>query len=74
MLKVNISSRFVTQDIVSSYGIFDPIPAADSWGGLSVSTHYVVEQPAETVDGDKYTKEALISLEILTGWKTFRSY
>ena len=32
MLKVNISSRFVSQDVVSSFSIFDPkkVPAADS--------------------------------------------
>ena len=36
--------------------------------------HYGAEQPAETVDGDEYTKEALISPEIRTEWKTFRSY
>lgn len=44
MLKANISSRFVSQD-VSSFSIFDPkkVPAADSsdaslWGGLGGST------------------------------------
>ena len=32
MLKVNISSQFVSQDVVSSFSIFDPkkVPAADS--------------------------------------------
>jgi len=37
-------------------------------------THNGAEQPAETADGDKYTKEALIFPEIQTEWKTFRSY
>ena len=84
MLKANISSRFVSQDIVSSFSIFDPkkVPAADSsdllaYGEDSVDlmlAHYGAEQPAETVDGDEYTKEALISPEIQTEWKTFRSY
>ena len=84
MLKANISNRFVSQDIVSSFSIFDPkkVPAADSsdllaYGEDSVDlmlAHYGAEQPAETVDGDEYTKEALISPEIRTEWKTFRSY
>ena len=34
--------------------------------------HYGAEQPAETVDGDEYTKVALISPEIRTEWS--RSY
>ena len=84
MLKVNISSRFVSQDIVSSFNIFDPkrVPATDSsdlvaYGEDSVDlmlAHYGAEQPAETIDGDEYTKEALISPEIRTEWKMFRSY
>ena len=36
--------------------------------------HYGAEQPVETVQGDEYTKEALISPELQTEWKTFRSY
>ena len=36
--------------------------------------HYGAEKPAETVDGDEYAKEALISPEIRTKWKTFWSY
>ena len=36
--------------------------------------HCGVEQPVETVDSDKYTKEALTSPEIRMEWKTFRSY
>ena len=84
MLKANISSRFVSQYIVSSFSIFDPkkVPAADSSDLLAYEqdsvdlmlAHYGAEQPAETVDGDEYTKEALISPEIRTEWKTFRSY
>ena len=84
MLKVNISSRFVSQDVVSSFSIFDPkkVPAADTsdllhYGEDSVDlllTHYGAEQPADTVDGDEYTKKALISPDIQTEWKTFRSY
>ena len=84
MLKNNISSRFVSQDVVSSFSIFDPkkVPAADSSGLLSYGEdsvdllieHYGTEQPAETVQGDGYTKEALISPELRTEWKTFCSY
>ena len=84
MLKNNISIRFVSLDIVSSFSIFDPkkVPAADSSGLLSYGEdsvnllieHYGAEQPAETVQGDGYTKEALISPELRTEWKTFRSY
>ena len=55
------------------------MPAADSsdllaFGEDSVDltlAHYGVEQPAETVDGDEYTIEALTSPEIRTQWKTF---
>ena len=36
--------------------------------------HYGAEQPAETVQDDEYTKEALISPELRTERKTFRSY
>ena len=84
MLKNNISSRFVSQDVVSSFSIFDlkKVPAADSSGLLfygedSVDLlieHYGAEQPVETVQGNEYTKEALISPELQTEWKTFRSY
>ena len=84
MLKANISSQFVSQDIVSSFSIFDPkkVPATDSSDLLgygedsvdSILAHYGAEQPAETVDGDEYTKEALISPKFQTEWKTFCSY
>ena len=36
--------------------------------------HYGADQPANTVDGDEYTRKALISPDIRTEWKTFRSY
>ena len=84
MLKNNISSQFVSQDVVSSFNSFDPkeVPAADSSGLLSYEEdavdllikHYGAEQTAETVQGDEYTKEALIFPELRTEWKTFRSY
>ena len=84
MLKNDILSWFVSQDVVSSFSIFDPkkVPAADSSGLLSYGEdsvdllieHYGAEQPVETMQGDEYTKEALISPELRTEWKTFRSY
>ena len=84
MLKNNISSRFVSQDFVSSISIFDQkkIPAIYSSGLLSywkdsVDTlikHYSAKQPAETVQSGEYSKEALISPELRTEWKTFHSY
>ena len=83
ILKSNISSRFVSQD-VSLFSTFDPkkVPAAYSLGSLSHGEDLVdllvedngAEHPAETVHGDEYTKEALISLELRTEWKSFRSY
>ena len=84
MLKNNISSWFILQDVVSSFSIFDPkkVSAADSSGLLSYGEDsvdllielYSAEQPAETVQGDEYTKEALISPELRIEWKTFCSY
>ena len=83
-LKANISSRFVAQDIVSSFSIFDPqkVPDADSsdllhYGEDSVDIllgHYGMEKPADTIDGGEYTAKALISSDIRTEWKTYRSY
>ena len=70
-----------SQDVVSSFSIFDPkkVPAADfsnllHYGEDSVDlllAHYGAEQPADTYE---YTKKALISPDIRTEWKTFRSY
>ena len=83
-LKSNISSRFTSQDIVSSMSIFDPrkIPNADSpvltsYGDSSVDTlikHYGEDREAEAIDGEEYTKKALISPELHTEWKTFRQF
>ena len=84
MLKNIILSRFVSQDVASSFSIFDSkkVQAADSSGLLSYGEdsvdllieHYGAEQPAETVQDDEYTKEAVISPELRTEWKIFRSY
>ena len=35
--------------------------------------HYGVEQPAEIIDGDEYTKKALISPEIRMEWRHFEA-
>ena len=66
VLKNNISSWFVSKDVVSSFSIFDPkkVPAADSSRLLSyvedsvdlLIEHCDAKQPAETVQGDEYTK------------------
>lgn len=74
----------MSQDVVSSFTIFDPqkLPAADSSDLLhyredSVDTllaHYGAELPAETIDSDVYTMNALISPDVRTESKTFRSY
>lgn len=85
-LKSNISSRFASQDIVSAFGILNPckLPKSDSpslttYGENSIkllADHYGTEMPAETVQGDEYTKQPVIptSPEIHTEWKTFRNY
>ena len=82
MLKNIISSRFVSQDVASSFSIFDSkkVQAADSIGLLSYGEdsvdllieHYSAEQPVDTLQDDEYTKEAVISPELRT--KAFRSY
>ena len=84
-LKSNISSRFASSgDVVSALSIFDPrkVPCVDSddlscYGEDSVSTllaHYGIERSAETLDGGETVKEAMISTDISTEWKTFRQY
>ena len=62
-LKNNISSQFASQDVVSSFSIFDPkkVPASDSSDLLSYGedsiylliNHYGADLPAETVQGDE---------------------
>ena len=69
---------------ISSFSTFDPkkVPASDfsdlhSYGEDSVDlliNHYGADLPAETVQGDEYIKQALISPELRTKWKTFRRY
>ena len=67
MLKANISNRFALKDIVSAFSIFDAkkVPADDSsdllaYGEDSIDlmlARYGAEHPAETVDGDEYTRK-----------------
>ena len=83
-LKNNISSRFASQDVVSSFSIFDPkkVPGPDSldlpsYGEGPVDAlinHYGADRLAETVECEVYVKEALISSELRTEWKAFRDY
>ena len=83
-LKSNISSRFTSQDVVSAFSIFDPkkIPSPESpeypsYGEDSVNTlsrHYGVDRPAQTLEGEEFSKPALTSAEVSTEWKTFRHY
>ena len=70
MLKANISSKFVSQDIVSSFSMFDPkkVPAVDSsdllaYGEDSVDVMLHCSSlwcRAETIDSEEYTKGALV--------------
>ena len=83
-LKCNISSRFTSQDVVSAFSIFDPkkilspeSPEYPSYGEDSVNTlnrHYGVDRPAQTLEGEEFSKPALTSAEISIEWKTFRHY
>ena len=83
-LKENISSRFSSsQEVISALEIFNPhkVPGADSpslasYGNESVKTlldHYGQEKPAQTVLGEETVKPALISPDVQTEWRTFRS-
>ena len=82
--KENIANRFVSQDVVSCFSIFDPKKTPNSlenctYGEDQVKVlleHYGSELPAETVVGDEFLMPAVItsSSELLTEWKTFRRY
>ena len=82
-LKENISSRFASSSkIVSAFSIFDPrkAPKADSpdfprYGEEAIKTlltHYGVEKPAGTMLGDETVREAIITSDVATEWKTYR--
>ena len=82
-LKQNISSCFESSsDIVSALSIFDPrkaqkVEAAElsTYSEEEISTllaHYGEEKPAETLLGEPTNKEAIITSDITTEWKTYR--
>ena len=67
---------------MSVLSIFDPMKVpVDShdlshYGEDSITTllaHYGIDRPAETLQGEKTVKEAIISPDITTEWKTFVS-
>ena len=82
-LKENISNRFTSSsDIVSALSIFDPrkAPKVDSpdlpqYGEQAITTllaHYGAEKPTETLLGEPTNREAVITSDITTEWKTYR--
>ena len=84
-LKENISSHFSSSnDVVSAMSIFDPkkAPKADSqtpdlskYGEEAIGillAHYGSEKPAETLHGNSTNREAIITSDITTEWKTYR--
>ena len=84
-LKGNITSRFASSgEIVPALSIFDPrkMPSTDSndlksYGEDSIKTlfaHYGASKPAETLHGEETVKEAIISSDISTEWKTYCQY
>ena len=83
-LKVNISRRFYSQDIVASFSIFDSskLPQNDSPDLSSygeeflgvLEDHYGKELAAESIEGEEFIVPALVSPDIRTEWMTFRRY
>ena len=83
-LKENIANRFVSKDVVSGFGIFDPKKTPNSlenctYGEYQVKVlleHYGSELPAETVVVDEFLMPAVItsSSDLPTECKTFRRY
>ena len=81
-LRDNITSRFTSSDMVSSFSIFVPrkVPATSSplfslYGEGAIDTlidHYAEDHPAETVHGVQFVKEGIVSLDVRTEWKTYR--
>ena len=84
LLKCNISNRFSSSgDIVQAMSIFDPkkVPCAEDsildYGEDYLHTlldHYGTEKVAETLDGEETVRQALISADVSTKWKTYRQY
>jgi len=66
---------------VSSFSIFDPkkIPnlPKDTYGDNKIKAliqHYGKELQGETIVGDEYARQAFVSSDLPTEWKTFRRY
>ena len=81
LLKENIQNRFNSQDLVSSFSIFDPKkmpnPPKDKYGDDKIKApiqHYGKELQGETIVGDEYVRPAFVSSDLPTEWKTFRRY
>ncbi len=83
LLKCNISNRFSSSgDVVRAMSIFDPkIPCAeDSIQGYgedylhTLLDHYGTQKVAKTLDGEDTVKQALISADVCTEWKTYKQY
>ena len=78
----DITSRYTSSDVVSSFSIFDPrkVLATSSslfslYGEGAIDTlidHYAQDFPAETVHGVQFVKEGIISLDVRTEWKMYR--
>ena len=83
-MKENIADRFVSQDVVFCFSIFDHKKTPNSlenctYGEDQVKVlleHYGSELPAEKVVGDEFLLPAVItsSSDLPTEWKTFRRY
>ena len=82
-LKENIANRFVSQDVVSCFSIFDPKKTPNSLENYVwrrpikvFLEHNGSELPAETVVGGEFLMPAVItsSSDLPTEWKTFRRY
>ena len=82
-LKENISSRFTSSsDIVSALSIFDPrkapkvhshdLPQYGEQAITKLLAHYGAEKPGETLLGEPTNREAVITSDITTEWKTYR--
>ena len=83
LLKGNISSRFsASKEVLSAFSVFDPKKVPDqsstelcSYGDNLIQTlmeHYGKSLPAKSVEGTDFLKEAIISSDVSTEWKTYR--
>ena len=75
-LRDNITSRFTSSDVVSSFSIFDPrkVPGTSSplfflyrEGAIdTLIDHYAQDFPTETLHGVQFVKEGILSLDVRT--------